>query len=458
MLYLFVMRKIFSLVLIVLFALSNSINAADYFTMGKTAFAQKNYRQANIYFVQALTQDPNNANCRYFYAQTLTYLKNYEQARKEYGYVIQLAPSSVAADYSQQAIMYLDQMYFSTKPKQNSSDSVASSDNYLKKALTSNGELVTWDLDKMPLKIYLDNSYRVQNFYIDAAKSALSSWQQASDGLISFAYTVDPNLADVKIVFKGVAQKTENQILGLTQHTSKNGYIDKVQVTLYTLGPNYKMLTAADVYNVALHEFGHMLGIWGHSDSKNDVMYSLYDVHGQSNRINLSNSDKNTIKALYEIDKNPYSTTSNSINKVLGNKVDRMSAKLQQNLDYVKSVPGNPIGYINVANTYKAMNKEYEAISYYKKALTIDRNNKDANLALATIYFNRNDLKNAEIYYKNLIKIEPKNPHSYCNLINLYIRNNKLSNANATLSSLLYRNPDAKNQDCIKSIMKTLGR
>ena len=125
---------------------------------------------------------------------------------------------------------------------------------------------------------------------------------------------------------------------------------------------------------------------------------------------------------------------------------------------YIKEVPGNPIGYVNVANTYKAMNKEYDAIIYYKKALEIDRDYKDANLALANIYFNRNDLKNAEIYFKALIRIEPKNPHSYCNLINLYIRNNQISNANTTLSNLLYRNPEAKNEDCIKNIMKRLGR
>ena len=52
---------------------------ANYFTQGKKAFYQKNYNLANEYLVKALYKNPNDAECRYYYAQTLTYLKNYEQ-------------------------------------------------------------------------------------------------------------------------------------------------------------------------------------------------------------------------------------------------------------------------------------------------------------------------------------------------------------------------------------------
>ena len=115
MLYFYIMKKILLSVFLFFVIACEPIFGADYFELGKAAFAKKDYRQANVYFVQALTLDPNNANCRYYYAQTLTYLNNYEQAKKEYGYVLMLAPNSVAANYSKQAIAYIDDMNLASK-------------------------------------------------------------------------------------------------------------------------------------------------------------------------------------------------------------------------------------------------------------------------------------------------------------------------------------------------------
>lgn len=457
------MKRKFALALIIGFmAIQNSM-AADDFELGKSAFQMKDYKTANKHFVQFLIKNPNDAIGRYYYAQTLTYLNNYEQARKEYGYVIQLAPSSKAAEYAQQAIVYLDEKIEEKQIDTRANDlpkpqGSISTDTYIQKALTSNGELVTWDLSRMPLKVYVDNSYGAKQIYLDATKSALQQWQSASNGLVSFAYTSEASTADIKIIFKGMATKSDNQALGYTQHSSSNGFIDTVSVVLYTSGPNYQILSADDVYNVALHEFGHMLGIWGHSDEKSDIMYALYDVNSKKNKMALSARDKNTVAALYSIDKNPYSNKTNSINKILGSKDQRVDTKIQQGLDYIKEVPGNPTGYVNLGNTYFADGQEYEAISYYKKALKIDNNCEEAHLNLARIYYNRNDLRNAEIHFKSLFKISPKNSANYCNLINLYIRNNKISNANSTLSTLLYRNNNAKNDECVVNIMKRLNR
>lgn len=457
------MKRKFLPALLLFFSLGGFALSADDFSLGKSAFAQKDYKSANNYFVKALIKNPNDATCRYYYAQTLTFLGNLSQAQKEYGYVIQLAPNSLLSDYATQSLKYLQTQAapLSQTATINKSDNLGSfikNDSYISKALTTNGEIVTWDLNKMPLKIYIDNSYNSKQIYIDAAKDALQAWKIASGSLLSFEFINDKELADVTILFSASASKTENQTLGLTQHSTRNGYIEKVSITLYTLGSNYKILTANDIYNVALHEFGHMLGLWGHSDNKTDVMYSTYNMNSPNERISLSQQDKNTIKALYVIDKNPLSSNANSMNKIFGAKSQRIDLKLEQGLEYIKTVPGNPIGYLNVGDSYKAMGKDYEAIQYYKKALSLDKNNLDANLKLATIYASKNDLRNAEIYYKNAIKITPKDSYPYCNLINLYIKNNKISNANSLLSILLYRNSSARNSECIKNVISILER
>lgn len=457
------MKKKFLIALLLSLSLSSLVFSANNFSLGKAAFTQKDYKTANKYFVKALIKNPNDATCRYYYAQTLTFLGNLSQAEKEYGYVIQLAPNTLLSDYATQSLEYLHSQstQYSQQINQNGSDKLANfikTDNYISKALTVNGEIVTWDLNKMPLKIYIDNSYNSKQIYIDAAKDALQAWKIASGGLVNYEFITNKDLADITITFNGTAPKTENQTLGLTQHSTSNGYIDKVAVTLYTLGSNYKVLTANDIYNVALHEFGHMLGLWGHSDNKTDVMYATYDMASPHERVALSQQDKNTIKALYVIDKNPLSASTNSMNKLFGDKSKRVDLKLEQGLEYIKNVPGNPIGYINVGDSYKAMGKDYEASQYYKKALSLDKNNIDANLRLAAIFSNKNDLRNAEIHYKNAIKTEPKDPYPYCNLINLYIKNNKISNANSLLSTLLYRNNNAKNTECVQHLMSILKR
>ncbi|MCQ2958126.1 MAG: matrixin family metalloprotease, partial [Candidatus Gastranaerophilales bacterium] len=321
------MKKIiFSLFIAGLLLAQNSFGA-NYFDMGKAAFNKKDYKTANTYFVKALIADPNNATCRYYYAQTLTYLNNYAQAKKEYKYVTLLAPNTKLAEYSFQSIAYLDK-----KTASNTSNSTAnpnansqslSNDNYIKKALTTKGTLVTWDSDRMPLKVYLDNSKKVSVVYVNAVKAALNTWQSASSGLFSYLIVNDPKIADINIAFKGMAQKSENQNLGITHYMYKDEYISHINMEMYTLGPSYKPLKDYDVYTVALHELGHALGIVGHSDNKDDVMHATYDPSVHNARTTLTLRDKNTIQALYSIDKNPYSTSLTSINKVLGDKNTR---------------------------------------------------------------------------------------------------------------------------------------
>ncbi|MDD3594038.1 MAG: tetratricopeptide repeat protein [Candidatus Gastranaerophilales bacterium] len=425
--------------------------AVDYYAVGQSFYNKGNYTEAGKNFVEALKLNPNNVNCRYYYAQTLMYLKNYDRAKVEYGYVVQLAPNSQAGIYSKQALATFVPS-LEEKPS-----AVSTIDNYVKNAITTSGELVVWNKQNMPLKIYIDNSLKVNNAYVDSAKTALSNWKESSEGNFDYVYTQEKPNADIVITFKGIAPKSQNQILGMTKHKSQNGYITAVQVDLYTQGPNYKPLTPVDVYNVALHEFGHAIGIWGHSDNKSDIMYALYNQTGNPGRLQLSLRDKNTAKAIYEIDKNPYSTSDNSITSVFGNKEDRLNTKLEQGLEYIQTVPYNPVGYINVAKTYIALDNEYEAIGFYQKALTLDPNNADALKALGNIYYKRNDLKNTELMYKALIRIEPTNPHAYCNLANAYIRNNQAYNAQSLVTNLLYRNPKAKEEKCIQEIMSKLN-
>lgn len=447
------MRKICFLISILILFFAKSTFAIDMFSMGKKYFEEKNYQKASQYFIQAITENPDYALYRYYYAQTLTYLNDYKQAKKEYGYVIDLEPNSQLSNYSQQAIEYID-----TLNNQTTTNTQPSNDNYIKFAIDNSGELTTWNKEKMPLKIYIDNSKGVSSAHIRETKNALNTWSSATENKFQYIYTNNPSEADITITFKGMAKKSENQTLGLTSTQTTNGYFSKATVTLYTLGQNYKPLTPNDLYNVALHEFGHLLGISGHSNNTNDVMYATYTQGKDKSKYQLSLRDKNTAKALYEIDRNPYSTEENSITNVLGTKQERIEEKLKQSLEYIKMVPNSPVGYVTAGQVYLEANDEYHAIEYFNKALKISPLDYSANQNLAKLYFERNDLKNAEMHYKNLIKIKPKEIAPSVDLANLYIRNNKTINARAIINSLIYRNSSAKNNDEVKKVLEKIKK
>ena len=229
------MKKIFVSLLFIGLFIGSNIFAADYFSLGKTAFNKKDYASANSYFVKALTANPNDATCRYYYAQTLTYLNNYKQAKIEYKYVTLLAPNTKLSEYSVQSIKYLDGlMSENLSPAQNTQNGNMSNDNYITKALSTKGNLVTWNPDKMPLKVYIDNSKRVSTSYVKAVKDALTTWQGASNGLFSYIIVDDSKIADINIVLKGMAQKSDNQHLGLTHNSFNNDYITHTNIDMYT--------------------------------------------------------------------------------------------------------------------------------------------------------------------------------------------------------------------------------
>ena len=466
------MKKIISTVLLSALLSVSAICAefpTDYFVLGKNAFNKKDYTSANKYFVQYLTQNPNDANGRYYYAQTLTYLKNYKQARLEYGYVMQLAPNTMVANYAKTCLQNLDKVDKTTTGNTATTttasqednveqDDFTKLDNYLPKTISSEGEINTWNLDKMPLKVFFDMSKTPKSQYVSAFKNAFSAWQAVSDGMISFQYVTAKDNADVVVLILGAPPKADSFVLGHTNTLYSEGFINSATITMYSMDSKYNSLSVKDFYNVSLHEIGHMLGIEGHSDNTNDIMFPSYDKAGASATMHaLSERDINTFKAIYSLDKNPYATGVNSLNKVLGSKATRLNLKLQDDLAYVQKFPNAPTSYNSVAHTYEMQNKDAEAIEYYQKALSIDPMNAYANGGLARMYGRRNDLKNAEIYYKNLIRINSKDIAAYCNLTNLYIKNGKMQLAKSTMANLVYRNPSAKNDATVKAIQKQLS-
>lgn len=128
---------------------------------------------------------------------------------------------------------------------------------------------------------------------IPLVKSAFSEWESAMGGRLRFEYTNDPSKTDILVTWSRRAYGTQ---VGHQTVRYEGNILTNADITIAMLAPNGQALSKSELRTVALHEVGHALGIRGHSQSADDVMYPSL----QPSVVRLSPSDIATMKALYQ--------------------------------------------------------------------------------------------------------------------------------------------------------------
>jgi tetratricopeptide (TPR) repeat protein len=386
----------FFLSLVGLFLIVMPVFSVDYYQSGKEFYYKKNYPKACQYLQKAVSQKPLNVNYRYYYAQTLVYTGDFDRAQSEYSKIIEISPDSEAANLSVTAMANIQKYYNSQNSYRTNvvvknkvlSDKAFKNDNYLENAVSNSGDIFIWNKEKMPVKVYLANNVQ----YTTKIKQAFEAWKKASKGQISYKFVSDKKLADILIEFKkklSESNSNESYMAGVTNSHPTGNYLENATITFSTLRPDGTPVSSTALYNCALHEIGHSLGIQGHSSVENDIMYPV--VKDQSNNTPkiLSKRDINTINDLYSLTEQDLITSSES-NK-LGNKNERLKKKLQEALDYVKKVPNEPISWTQLGLTYMSCGDYNNAIINFQKALSLDPAYKSANEGIAKAYAKKNE-------------------------------------------------------------------
>ncbi|MBX9694780.1 MAG: matrixin family metalloprotease [Cyanobacteria bacterium] len=171
-------------------------------------------------------------------------------------------------------------------------------DNYL--ASIKQSGLTKWPASRMPLKIYIEQKSTVPGFsptFPGILKKAFEDWQSASEKLVTIQFV--NSIPGASIVCTWTNKKEEM----LTVNEGGNAYV--VPDADGIMSADLKILTLIpeqgnkDFYmrHVALHEAGHTLGITGHSDNSNDIMFGT--ITSADKQADLTSRDKDTLLALY---------------------------------------------------------------------------------------------------------------------------------------------------------------
>ena len=179
---------------------------------------------------------------------------------------------------------------------------MAAPDNYLTSTKLNQRYYIRWDNNE-PIRVYIDKS-QVSLQWSDEVRKAFEKWRDALSGVMDIEFVSDAHDAHIVCTFEQVNKKPNMEMtLGYTriiwERKDLQNRLGKMEIKIGTKKNSGSEYTHIAVYNTALHEAGHALGIWGHSPYYGDIMYPAIRPLSHTTRQVLTARDKKTIRMLY---------------------------------------------------------------------------------------------------------------------------------------------------------------
>ncbi len=168
-------------------------------------------------------------------------------------------------------------------------------DSYFRE-VAANGKIVRWNKSTFPLRVYIQDTTDVPDYYREVVMSAYQAWQRASEGLIRFTFVEAPEDADMKCYFKNV-NNDDNSPIGSQSFEVNGNTIISSTIFFKKTDEKKHNLDSKQLFSSALQEIGHSLGLNGKSPSIYDVMYPI----GTKFNTEITARDLKTLALLYSV-------------------------------------------------------------------------------------------------------------------------------------------------------------
>jgi predicted Zn-dependent protease len=170
-------------------------------------------------------------------------------------------------------------------------------------ACLKDGLTVRWPDSAMPIRVYVapfrwyEKSKQQESYaYNQMVYDSLDAWSQISGGKVQFQHVATLDQSQIDISWRRVDRKSLGHCEYLVNQQSLI-YSAEIKIGISDGLVHAQYNDMDEVKHTILHEIGHALGLLGHSDSPEDIMY----VPHQYGVAQLSSRDAETLNTLYNL-------------------------------------------------------------------------------------------------------------------------------------------------------------
>ncbi len=337
--------------------------------------------------------------------------------------------------------------------------------------LFSDGKITRFT--EMPIKVYISPVIR-ESQYLPELRYAMNKWATAVEGLISFEETENSENADIRVssgehslisyldTRLGTAELTRHNDSTQTiisnnlleqeeqpttdsdepdQHSDDTNSVDfRVEIILILESDGtIQEMSEQEIRTVCLHEFGHAIGLWGHSPHHEDINHTLATVQHLSERdintlIRLYNTPLNTpqhdkvitlLKKELEV-KTKHPRIHYLLGSVYFDKGDTSSA-IQSFQESLRLDPNYQIAAQKLLQTYQKTGNQTLAIELLKNKIVrpdkqkTQRDNAVSYNHLGVLHYRQGEIDDALHAFEKALELSPHHKPTKRNLYSLYL-------------------------------------
>ena len=296
----------------------------------------------------------------------------------------------------------------------------------------SNGRIARFT--EMPIRVYISPMLRTEA-YLDAIRYGMRQWESASGGIIQFEETEANGDADIRVSWGTAGLWPITEVTGAKAELTRLDR-DGIRVEI-VLVPHESQLeevsSPEQLRAICLHEFGHAIGLWGHSPDSGDA-----EFHTSTKELPSPN-DINTLRRVY-------ATPQNAPQHEIAIKT------IKESLDG-SDADARRLYLLGTITVDKGDIKE--AIGHFKAALALDPTSEPVRQKLIQVYQDFGYYEQA-IAMLNDVLAEVPSHDAYNTLGVMYYRNGKSTNQSSLFKTRLIRTRTTLPRNII--FIKSLGR